>query len=157
MQVINFFLKIILLTLIPTFELRAAIPYAFFAVSNLTLGWLYGSIVAIIINILLGPIVYFIIDKFINLLRKIKIINTLYEKKVAHIQKNIKPKVEKYGPFALALFIGIPFPGTGSYTGALAAYLLGIKQRKFFWINLVGVVIAGTLVCLIMLSGKAIF
>jgi len=155
--VLKDFLWIIILTFIPTLELRVAIPYAFVALSNMPLGWLYGSILAIIINILLGPMVYFLIKKFIHLLRKIKTIDTIYKKKVEHIQNKIKPKVEKYGPIALAFFIGIPFPGTGSYTGALAAYLLGIKPKKFFWINLIGVILAGILVCLIMLSGKALF
>lgn len=141
---------IILLTLIPTLELRAAIPYGV-VVLNFPMGWLYAAIIAIITNILLGPLVYFILDKFVHILRKIKIIDKIYKKKVISVQKKIFPKVDKYGDIALSFFIAIPLPGTGSYTGALAAYLLGIKPKKFFWINLIGVLVAGIIVTIITL------
>jgi len=148
---------VFLLTLIPTFELRAGIPYGIITLSNIPNAWLWVFIVALITNILLGPIVYFILDKFIHLLRKIKIIDKIYKKKVAHIHKKIFPKTELYGDIALAFFIGIPLPGTGTYTGALAAYILGIKPKRFFLINCVGVLIAAILVTAITLSGSSLF
>ncbi len=141
----------------PIFELRASIPWGFLQVSSVPYGWIYVSIVAIITNIILGPVIYFVLDKFIDLFRRIKIIDKIYMKNVIRVQKKIFPKVEKYGPIALAFFIGIPLPGTGSYTGALAAYLLGIKKKNFFWINLIGVLIAGVLVTLVMLTGSHFF
>jgi len=150
-------LIVFLLTLIPTLELRAGIPYGFIALANVSYGWVYVVVISLLTNILLGPIVYFILNKFVHILRKIKIIDRLYIKKVSHIHKKIFPKTEIYGDVALSVFIGIPLPGTGSYTGALAAYILGIKPQKFFWINLVGVLIAGTIVTIVMLSGSQLF
>jgi len=148
---------VFLLTLIPTFELRVGIPYGIITLSNIPNAWLWVFIVALITNILLGPIVYFILDKFIHLLRKIKIIDKIYKKKVLHIHEKIFPKTELYGDIALAFFIGIPLPGTGTYTGALAAYILGIKPKSFFLINCIGVLIAAILVTAIMLSGSSLF
>jgi uncharacterized membrane protein len=146
-----------LLTLIPTLELRAGIPYGFIALSSIPYAWVYVFIVAVLTNILLGPIIYFILDKFVHLIRRIKFIDKIYIKKVSHIHEKIFPKTELYGDIALSLFIAIPLPGTGSYTGALAAYILGIKPKRFFWINLLGVVIAGIIVTIIMLSGSELF
>lgn len=148
---------VFLLTLIPTLELRAGIPYGIFTLSSIPNAWIYVFIVALITNIVLGPIVYFILDKFIHLLRKIKIIDKIYKKKVAHIHEKIFPKTELYGDIALAFFIGIPIPGTGTYTGALAAYILGIKPKRFFFINCIGVLIAAILVTIIVLSGSSLF
>ena len=56
----------------------------------------------------------------------------------------------------MAVFIGIPLPGSGVYTGALGAYLLGVDRRKFSVANVLGVLIAGaavTAVCLLILHG----
>jgi uncharacterized membrane protein len=154
---INKLLIVALLTLIPTLELRAGIPYGFLALINVPNGWVYVVIVSIITNILLGPIVYFMLDKFVHLLRKIRFMDKIYQRKVAHIHKKIFPKTETYGDIALAFFIGIPLPGTGSYTGALAAYILGIKPKRFFWINIIGVLVAGIIVTVVMLSGSTLF
>ncbi len=154
---INELFIVFILTLIPTLELRAGIPYGFLALSPVPYAWVYVVIVSVITNIFLGPFVYFILDKFAHLLRRIKIIDKIYIKKVSHIHKKIFPKTEAYGDIVLSLFIGIPLPGTGSYTGALAAYTLGIKPKHFFWINMVGVLIAGLIITLIMLSGSHLF
>ncbi len=150
-------LFVMLLTLIPTLELRAGIPYGFIALSNIPYAWVYVFIVAVVTNILLGPIVYYALNKFVHLLRRIKVVDKIYVKKVAHIHEKIFPKTELYGDIALSFFIGIPLPGTGSYTGALAAYILGIKPKNFFWINMIGVLIAGIIVTLVMFSGIKFF
>ena len=56
----------------------------------------------------------------------------------------------------MALFIGIPLPGSGVYTGAFGSYLLGLDRRKFAIANVVGVLIAGAAVtglCLLIQHG----
>jgi uncharacterized membrane protein len=57
----------------------------------------------------------------------------------------------------VALFIGIPLPGTGSYSGALGAYLLGLGYRKFIIANVIGVLMAGTIVTAVVLGGVGAF
>ncbi len=148
---------IFLLTLVPTFELRASIPYGIIALNSIKYGWAYASLFAVIVNIVLGPVVYIVIERFILLLRKIKIIDLVYNKKINYIQKKIAPKLNIKGKFFLSIFIGIPLPGTGSYTGALAAYILGYKKKDFFWINLFGVVLAGIIVTIITITGMSVF
>ena len=57
-------------------------------------------------------------------------------------QHKLHPYVEKYGEWGLAVFIGVPLPGTGAYTGAFGAFLLGLDKRKFLVANALGVLIA---------------
>ena len=83
-----------------------------------------------------------------------------FDKKVWPIlertQHRIHPYVEKYGEFGVAVFIGIPLPGSGVYTGAFGSYLLGLDKRKFIIANVIGVLIAATAVtalCLLISYG----
>jgi len=80
-------------------------------------------------------------------------LNTFWEKKVEKTRQKIHNGVEKYGEYFLIIFIGIPLPGSGVYSGALGAYLLGMSFRKFLIANIFGVIIAGTAVTLAVLSG----
>ncbi|MDZ7821038.1 MAG: small multi-drug export protein [Candidatus Marinimicrobia bacterium] len=83
--------------------------------------------------------------------------NKLYERSLHRIQTKIHPKVEKYGEFGLALFIGIPLPGSGVYTGALAAFVLDISAKKFMVATVIGVLIAAVLILAAVLTGAEIF
>jgi len=64
-------------------------------------------------------------------------------------QKNIQKYVDKYGELGVALFIGVPLPGSGVYSGALGAYVIGLKLKKFIIADIIGVLIAGTIVTII--------
>jgi len=76
---------------------------------------------------------------------------------VEKTQKKIHKLVEKYGELSVAVFVGIPLPGSGVYSGALAAYLIGLDFKKFTIANIIGVLIAGTLVTIISLTGMQAF
>ena len=94
---------------------------------------------------------------FVDIVIKIPFIGRIYDKIVVRTQKRIHEKVEKYGEWGLALFIGVPLPGSGVYTGALAAFLLGISTRKFLIAAVLGVLIAGTAVLIVTLTGVESF
>ena len=149
----NPIIELILITFIPALELRASIPYGILNGMDVFL----VVLVCILANIILGMIVYFLLDKFVHLVVKIKWIGKIYDKIVARTQHRIKKYVEKYGEFGIAVFIGIPLPGSGVYTGALAAYLIGLKYKKFIIANIIGVVIAGVIVTLVVVSGSGVF
>ena len=159
-------LILILVTFIPFLELRASIPLGILAgnveIFNLTLqgfglNWPLVFLVCVISNMVLGIIIYFVLNKFIHHLLKFKFFNKYYTKKVEKTQKKIKPYVNRFGLFGVALFIGIPLPGSGSYTGALAAYLLGLDYKRFILANMLGVVIAGIAVTILTLVSIGIF
>ena len=119
--------------------------------------WIKVVIITFITNILLGPIVYILLNQFVHIVIKINFFNKIYEKFVIRTRHKIENKVEKYGELGLALFIGVPLPGSGVYTGALAAFILGLNFKKFLIATVIGVFIAGILVTIATLTGMGIF
>ncbi len=150
----NNIIQLILVTFIPGLELRASIPYG---ITVLGMPWIKVVIITFITNILLGPIVYILLNNFVHIVIKINFFNKIYEKFVIRTRHKIENKVEKYGELGLALFIGVPLPGSGVYTGALAAFILGLNFKKFLIATVIGVFIAGILVTIATLTGMGIF
>jgi uncharacterized membrane protein len=150
----NEIINIIWITFLPFLELRASIPYG---ILKANLPWVQVFVICVITNIILGAILYLLIDKIIKIATKIKAIDKIYQKYIEKTQKNINKYVDKYGELAVAVFIGIPLPGSGVYSGAIASYLLGLKYKKFMIANIIGVLIAGTIVTIVSLTGAGIF
>ena len=145
---------LILITLIPTLELRASIPFGIFKGD---MAWWGVVLVCLTTNIILGPLVYLFLDKLMVLFLRFEWVDRVYQRTVARTQRRIQKSVDRYGEMGVALFIGIPLPGTGSYSGALGAYLIGLGYRKFIVANLIGVLMAGTIITTIVLSGVEAF
>lgn len=147
-------LWVFLLTLAPTLELRASIPYAV-----LGAGWspVLAAVVCIAINALLAVPLWFIVDGVIDLLRRVPLLDRLYtwysERKLA----SMKRLIDKYGIFGIALFVGVPLPGTGVYSGCVAARLLELRFRDYLLGTSLGVLMAGVLVTLAVASGAEAF
>ncbi len=144
-------LKLIILTFMPFLELRASIPFGVFA-SNIHWFWIF--VICSLTNIILAFFVYAFVNYIMKFFLKVKFINKIYEKIVERSQRKVKPYVDKYGTIGLAIFIGIPLPGSGVYTGGLGAYLLGFKFKDYIIASIIGVLIAGTIVTLISVSGS---
>ena len=143
---VNNILYLIFITLLPFLELRASIPYG---INILRMPWLTVFIVCVIANIILGIIIYFLLDKFVHFFLRYKIFSKPYNHIVLRTQKNIQKSVDKYGELGVALFIGVPLPGSGVYSGALGAYVIGLSFKKFIIADILGVLIAGTIVTII--------
>ncbi len=147
-------LWVILLTLAPTLELRASIPYAI-----LGGGWSpwVAAPVGIALNCALAVPLWFVVDAVIGVLRKVAILDRLYvwysERKLA----SMKRLIDKYGIFGIALFVGVPLPGTGVYSGCVAARLLELRFRDYIVGCCLGVAMAGILVTLAVTSGAEMF
>ena len=150
----NPYVNIILLTFFPALELRASIPYG---IAKTGIDWWWVVALAVVTNIVLGPIVYVLLDKFLHVMLRIGWFNRLWERFVLPKQKKIHAKVEKYGIWGLSIFIGIPLPGSGVYSGAIGAYLLGFSFKEFFVSTVLGVLIAAAVVTAIVLSGSQLF
>lgn len=160
-------LLLILITFIPGLELRASIPLGIiangvslpFGMSTAGFGmhWTLVFVVCVLANMLLGPIVFFLLHNVFQWLRWFKLFDKIYMIFVNRAQKKIQKYVDKYGLLGVALFIGMPIPGSGSWSGALGSYLIGLSYKRFIIANCIGVFIAGVLVTLITLTGKGIF
>ena len=141
------------ITLIPALELRASIPWGIFAGA---LPWPTVVIICTVANIILGWIVFVIMAPAFGFIRKWGWFDRTVWPFLERTQYKIQPYVEKYGEFGVAVFIGIPLPGSGVYSGALGSYLIGLDRRKFFIANILGVLIAAaavTALCLLILYG----
>jgi len=150
----NPYLIIVVLTLVPTLELRASIPYGILVAD---VHWAVVVVLAIVVNILLGPILYEFLDKTMHLLHKIPVFGRLWDRLVARAQKRVHRMVEKYGIWGLGLFIGVPLPGSGVYTGAMGGYLLGFTRKEFYVATVMGVLIAAVAVTAVVLTGAETF
>ena len=150
----NPILVMILLTLTPALELRASIPYAILATETP----LYLLLIIIIVtNIVLGILIYEILRTVVHAMRKLTWFEKIFTKFVNKPQKKIQKAVDKWGELGVALFVGIPLPGSGVVTGAIGAYVIGLERKKFYLGVLFGVLIAATAVTLITLFGSSLF
>jgi uncharacterized membrane protein len=136
---------VLLITISPISELRLGIPYG---IHNGLDPW-FTFFIAVVANALIFFPVFFALRLFYNkLLSRIP----LFNKYLDSLRKRGKPKVDKYGFWGLFLFVAIPLPLTGAYTGTILAWLLGIDWKKAFPAVGLGVIVAGVVVLLITLG-----
>jgi len=147
-------LWVILLTLTPTLELRASIPYAL-----LVAKWpvLVAGVVGILANTALAPLVWVFVDKVMHLFLRIGFIDRVYQRWAARKRDKLQAYVQRWGILGLALFIGIPLPGTGVYSGCVAAYLLEFRFRDYLLASFLGCCFAGIVVTGVVASGNEAF
>ncbi len=153
-----FFLTLI--TLIPALELRASIPYGILGSENWgirpgVMSWPMVVLVCVIANIVLGIAVFFMLSPILVWFERFHWFRRWFSPILAHARARLKPYVEKYGEIGVALFIGIPLPGSGVYTGAVGAFLLGLDRKKFIVANVLGVLIAAIAVTTVTLLFQA--
>ena len=149
----NEYIYAIILSMMPIAELRGGIPYALYNGIHPVTAYL----ICCAANILAFPIVYFFMGFFHDLFSKMSWYVNLFEKIVVRTRGKVGEKIEKWGFWGLMVFVMIPLPVTGAYTGSFAAWVFGIEKRKGFLAIVAGVLIAGLIVSAIFLSGSGIF
>ncbi len=149
----NFFLEIVgeelcvfFCSMIPIIELRGAIPLG----AALQLPWWLCYLLAIVGNMLPVPIILLFVKKVLHWMAKcrVKFFNKVANKLFEKAEKN-RDKIEKYGFWGVAIFVAIPLPGTGAWTGSLVAALFDMKFWKSFVSCLLGVMGAGVIMTLV--------
>ena len=143
----------IIWSILPISELRGGIPYAIANNINPFLAYF----ICVGANILAFPIVYLFLKFLHPLFLKVGIYQKLFDKFVLRTRKKLDTKIKKYGFWGLMLFVMIPLPVTGAYTGSLAAWLFNIPKKKAFISVVLGVIISGVIVTIISLSGMEAF
>ena len=151
-SVLNKDVVVFIISMLPLLELRGGL----LAASILNVSFLPGYILSILGNVLPIPFLLLFLEKILNWLGKFKstkkIVNK-FEKKVL----SKKDQIDKYGYIGLMLFVGIPLPGTGAWTGTLAASLLNLDFKKSVLAIMGGVVLAGIIMGLVSLGVFNIF
>lgn len=139
-------LILFIISMVPILELRGGLLAAGPAFLNIPM-W-RAIPVGIIGNLLPIPFILLLITKIFDWMKGTKRLKPVVEKleKKAMSQS---ANIEKYEFWGLVAFVGIPLPGTGAWTGALIAALLGIRFRKAFPAIVIGVCLAACIVTII--------
>lgn len=138
------YIMVFFISMVPLIELRGAIPYS--QVMGLPL--LESYIIAIIGNMLPVPIIYLFARKILEWGADKPVIGGFFTwclEKGKHGGEKLQAKAGKGLFIALLLFVGIPLPGTGAWTGTLAASLLDIDFKSSILAVMGGVLLAGVI------------
>ena len=137
---------VFIISMCPILELRGGL----IAASLLDLNPWVSYLICMVGNILPIPFILWFINKLLNWMRnsKKKKINGIAKWLDKKVEKH-KGQIEKFGYLGLVLFVGIPLPGTGAWTGCLIASVLEMDKKKSFLAALLGVFIASIIMMLI--------
>ncbi len=136
-------LIVFIVSMIPILELRGSILAAGF----LKMEFLSTFIIAVIGNMIPIPFVLLFIDKIFAWLKKTRLKNMVEKLEKRALSKS--DSIEKYGFWGLLIFVGIPLPGTGAWTGSLIASMLRMKKRTAIVAIFLGVILAGLIMSLL--------
>ena len=137
-------LIVFIISMLPILELRGGL----IAASLLNLNIVSSFIICFIGNILPVPFILWFITPIFDKLKKTKKLSK-FVNKLENKAMSKKDQIEKYQYWGLMLFVGIPLPGTGAWTGCLIAALLGMDKKKSFLFTTLGVLMAGIIMLIL--------
>ena len=137
-------------SMLPIIECRGAVPLGF----ALGLPWWQTALFALAGNLLPVPFILLFIRAILRWMGKSRI--KFFQKLVGWLNRKVekhKGTIEKYSYWGVMIFVAIPFPGTGAWTGTLIASVLGMDPKKSFLAAVAGVLIATALMTVLMYCG----
>ena len=146
------YLTIFLISMVPLVELRGAIPFS----QGFGLPIVQSYIICIIGNMLPVPIIFLFARKVLEWGADKPVIGKFFTWCLEKGHKGGKKLQEKAGKglfVALLLFVGIPVPGTGAWTGTLAASILDMDFKSTIAAEMLGVLLAGVIMMVVSFAG----
>ena len=143
------FLQVFFTAAAPISELRGAIPLG---ILDLDMRWYQAFLFAFAGNLLPVPFILLLLGPAARVLTRVKILDRLLNW-IFEISRRRGGLVERYGALGLILFVAIPLPITGAWTGCIVAYLLGLSFWRAFPAIVLGVLIAGVIVTALTVIG----
>lgn len=156
----NFFLEtvgkrwcVFFCSMIPIIELRGAIPMG----AAFGLPWWQTFLISVVGNMLPVPFILLFINAILKWMEgcRVKLFNKIAGWLLRKAEKN-REKIEKYAFWGLAIFVGVPLPGTGAWTGSLVGAVIHLKFWKALLSALIGVLAAGVVMTMISYGVAAI-
>lgn len=145
-----------LIAMIPIAELRAALPVALLVYKMPFWSAFFWSVLGNMLPIFF--IVYLLRPTADFLIRHWGLARKFFDWWFSRVRRKFEKGILKYGiNLALVLFVAIPLPITGAWSGAVAAYLFGIPPRRALILIAIGVIIAGIIVGLLTSGGQLMF
>ena len=132
------------LAMLPVSELRGAIPYA---VGVAGMSWQKAYVIAVIANFIPVLPIFYLIGPISDYLRKVPLFDRFFTWLFARARRKGK-LIERFEILGLVLFVAIPLPVTGAWTGTIAAFVFGVKKRVALPSIFLGICIAGVVVTL---------
>ena len=161
MTVFTHYLMVFLISMVPLIELRGAIPYAVgFINAGVPLNLPLCYVIAIVGNMLPVPIIFFFARKVLEWGADKPVIGGFFTFCLEKGHKGGEKLQSKAGRglfVALLLFVGIPLPGTGAWTGALVAAMMDMRLKRAMPAIILGVIIAGVIVTSLTYGAGALF
>lgn len=137
-------LIVFIISMVPILELRGGL----LAASLFNIDIVKAIWICVIGNIIPVPFILLLITPIFQWLKQTKVFRPLVEK-LERKAMGKSEQIEKYEFWGLVLFVGIPLPGTGAWTGSLIASLLGIKFKKAFPAVIVGILVATVIMSIV--------
>jgi uncharacterized membrane protein len=147
-------LGVVICSTLPVIELRGGVPMG----AALGLPWWQSYIFAVLGNMIPVPIILLFVRSFILWMSnsRFRICRKIANKLERKAEKN-RPKIEKYAFWGITLFIAIPLPMTGAWTGSLVCATIGEKFWRAMLAAFIGVLISGAIMTIISYGGVALF
>lgn len=141
-------------SMIPIIELRGAIPMG----ALLGLPWWQSYLLSVLGNMIPVPFILLLIRAVIAWMAKskVKFFNKIADFLLKRVEKR-RQQIEKYSFWGVCLFVAVPLPVTGAWTGSLVAAMIDMKFWKALLSCLLGVMIAGVIMTLISYGAVAVF
>ena len=155
MNTFSVYLFTVILSLLPISELRGAIPFAIAKDVPLFLAFA----VSVAGNALVAPLCWLFLATVHKLLygktpeKGFGWYKKAFDKFIAKARKKLSAPLEKWGWIGIAIFVAIPLPVTGAWTGTIGAWVLGVSRKKTFISVIIGVIAAGVIVTLVVKLG----
>ncbi|MEO0183911.1 MAG: small multi-drug export protein, partial [candidate division WOR-3 bacterium] len=140
---------VFLTSMIPVVELRGALPLA---INLFKIPWPRAFLISFLGNILPVPFILYFLKPITNILSRLILFKRFFDWLFTRTRRK-SAMIEKYEEVGLMLFVAIPLPGTGAWTGALLAYLLDLDYKKALFYIALGVFMAGIIVTSLCLMG----
>ena len=135
---------VFIISVLPILELRGGL----IAAALLGLKPIESYVISIIGNLLPIPFILLLINKILDWMRKSKHFKGIANWLDTKVEKH-KGQIEKYGYLGVVLFVAVPLPGTGAWTGSLIASVLDMDKKKTFLAVLLGVFIASIIMMIL--------
>jgi len=155
MSIFTILLVTAVLSFMPISELRGAIP---FAIWN-KIPWYVAFLFSTTFNALIAPFCWLFLATVHKLLygtqpeNGIRWYKKFFDNFVERTRRKLSGNMEKWGWLGIALFVAIPLPITGAWTGTLGAWVLGVSKRRTVAAVTLGVIIAGIIVTTVVMLG----
>jgi uncharacterized membrane protein len=142
-------LIVIIISALPVLELRGALPVA---INILHIPWYWSFLLVVIGNLLPVPFLLLFLDSVAKVISRFesgeKLVDWLFQR-----TRKRSRIIERYERIGLILFVAIPLPFTGAWTGSIAAFLFGLKFYRALLFIFFGILIAAAIVTVLCLLG----